>query len=51
MNLVPQREEGAGNAGCLLHPRSRVSVKGLRGWLQSRACVKDIEDRANKIKG
>jgi hypothetical protein len=24
MNLVPQREEGAGNAGCLLHPRSRV---------------------------
>src|SRR5262249_61860792 len=22
--LVSQREEGAGNAGCLLHPRSRV---------------------------
>ena len=24
MNLVPRKKEGAGNAGCLLHPRSRV---------------------------
>ena len=24
VNLIPPRTEGAGNAGCLLHPRSRV---------------------------
>ena len=26
MNIAPKKEEGAGKAGCALHPRSRVPM-------------------------